>query len=173
MPSGDSGAFDVLALLDSLVGVDFIVVGGVAATLHGGPRVTLDLDVVPAANEANVARLCECLQALHATVREPGQRKLPVSLELLQESLRRGAGGQLRFRTDQGPLDVLWRLHDGRGYADLLETSIVVSDDERQARVIGLEDLIGVKERAGRPQDRDDVRYLKRIRDSGRGGDLR
>jgi len=67
----------------------------------------------------------------------------------------------------------LWRLHDGRGYADLLESSIVVSDDERQARVIGLEDLIGVKERAGRPRDRVDVRYLRRVRVSGRGGDLR
>ncbi len=27
--------------------VDFVIVGGVAAVLHGGSRVTFDLDVVP------------------------------------------------------------------------------------------------------------------------------
>lgn len=41
MPSGDSAPFDAIALLDALERVDFIVVGGTAAALHGGPRVTL------------------------------------------------------------------------------------------------------------------------------------
>jgi hypothetical protein len=170
MPSDDSAPFDILALLDALRGVDFIIVGGVAATLHGGPRLTLDLDIVPAPSDRNVAVLFERLRALHAIVREPGRRRLPVSLELLRDSLDSSGGGQLRFRTSQGPLDVLWRLHDGRGYAELYDRTIIVSDDEREARIIGLADLIEVKASAGRPQDIEDVRYLTRIRARKFGG---
>ena len=35
--------------------VDFVIVGGVAAALHGGSRVTFDLDVVPSLNETSWA----------------------------------------------------------------------------------------------------------------------
>jgi len=164
MPSDASTPFDVLALLDALMDVDIIVVGGVAATLHGGPRLTFDLDIVPAQTDANLALLYECLQTLSATVREPGRRGIPISLDLLRASRDFPRGGQLRLRTRQGPLDVLWRLHDGRGYTELYANSQLMTDDERRVRVIGLDDLIAAKEDAGRPQDREDLRYLTRIR---------
>lgn len=47
MPSKASAPFDLLRIFDALVGVNYIVVGGVAATLHGAPRLTFDLDIVP------------------------------------------------------------------------------------------------------------------------------
>ena len=47
-----------MAILRALVeaGVEFIVVGGVAAVLNGAPVSTFDLDVVHARDAANVAR---------------------------------------------------------------------------------------------------------------------
>lgn len=164
MPSVDSDQFDIVGLLDALDGVDFIVVGGAAATLHGGPRLTFDLDIVPASSEANVQRLGTALQDLAAVVREPGSRRLPLTMELLRSSRAAESAGQLRLRTTKGPLDVLWRLHDGRNYESLVGTSVVLSDDEREVRVIAIGDLIDVKIGAGRPQDLEDVRYLERIR---------
>ncbi len=164
MASGDSVPFDAIALLDALNGVDFIVVGGAAAALHGGPRVTFDLDVVPATSESNVRALASALCVLNAVVREPGDRVIPVTLDLLDASRVAPSGGQIRLRTSHGPLDVLWRLHDGRGYRELLAGAVTLSDDEREIRVIGLDDLIDVKSHAGRPQDLADVRYLEQVR---------
>jgi hypothetical protein len=164
MRSDDSDPFDIVGLLDALDGVDFIVVGGAAVTLHGGPRLTFDLDIVPASAEPNVRKLGTALQDLGAVVREPGNRRLPLTMELLISSRTAEPPGQLRLRTTRGPLDVLWRLHDGRNYETLVGDSVILSDDEREVRVIGIGDLIEVKVGAGRPQDLEDVRYLERIR---------
>ena len=53
------GRADLDALVAALVdaGVDFIVVGGAAAVLHGAPTSTVDLDIVHRRSEENVARL--------------------------------------------------------------------------------------------------------------------
>ena len=117
-----------------------------------GPRLTIDLDIVPAPSEPNVRLLGERLQALDAVVREPVNRRLPVTLDLLQTRLGTKRGGQLRIRTKRGPVDILWRLHDGRGYEELFGGSVVLSDDEREVRVIGIDDLVDVKKGAGRPK---------------------
>ena len=54
---------DIPELLRVLVGhrVDFIVVGGVAATMHGSARVTQDLDVVYDRSDDNLGRLVAAL----------------------------------------------------------------------------------------------------------------
>jgi len=58
-------------LLETLVGNDvrFVVVGGVAATVHGSARLTQDLDVVYARDEANLSRLVEALSPLQPYLR--------------------------------------------------------------------------------------------------------
>lgn len=78
-----SAAFDLIRLLDGLGGVDDIVVGGGAGTLHGSPRLTLDLDIMPDRAAASVARLAAALGALRAEVRDPGRRQLTVTAQLL------------------------------------------------------------------------------------------
>ncbi|MFI5396209.1 MAG: hypothetical protein ACHQ9S_11820 [Candidatus Binatia bacterium] len=163
MPSKASKPFDLLRIFDALAGVNYIVVGGVAATLHGAPRLTFDLDIVPDPSPANIERLAAALQRLEAYVREPGDRHIPASRQLLMESAHAAAPGQLRLRTQYGPVDILWRLHEGRGYRELESDSVVLSDTERQIRVLGIETLIAVKEAAGRPRDRQDSEYLQLI----------
>lgn len=137
--------------------------GIVAGTLHGSPRLTFDLDVVPDSSESNVDRLAVALKELGATLREPGNRRIAFSKRILRVSARATVGGQLRLRTRFGPLDVLWRMHDGRGYAELLPHVVTLSDRERRVRAIDIDALIGIKKNAGRPQDVEDVRYLEHI----------
>jgi hypothetical protein len=163
MRSHGSGPFDLTRLLDGLETVDYIVVGGVAGTLHGSPRLTFDLDIVPDPSEGNVERLAVALKQLGATLREPGNRRIALSKRILHESARVSVGGQLRLRTRFGPLDVLWRLHDGRGYAELLPHAVTLSDRERRVRTVDIDALIEIKKAAGRPQDVEDVRYLEYI----------
>ncbi len=167
--SRGSGPFDVVRLLEALAAVRYIVVGGVAATLHGSPRLTMDLDIVPDAEATNISRLAAALVSIEAMVREPGGRRLIVDGQMLAATAHASRGGQLRLRTHHGPLDILWRLHDGRGYAELAPDSVVMSDAERTMRVVTLDALIAIKCAAGRARDRLDVDILSRIRDR-RGG---
>ena len=50
-------------------GVDFVIVDGVAATLHGSARLTSDLDVVYGRSGGNVKRLVAALAPLHPYLR--------------------------------------------------------------------------------------------------------
>jgi len=59
---------DYLAILKTLRphGVDFIIVGGVCAVLHGAPLATFDLDVVHSREPHNLGRLTAALKELDA-----------------------------------------------------------------------------------------------------------
>lgn len=137
-------------MLDALqdAGVELIVVGGASAVLHGALAMTQDLDIVHRVSPDNVARLASVLEQLDAFVREPGTRRLRPSLAHLAD------GGQLNLLTTLGPLDLLGRLHDGRGYDELLPHTEVLADGARRVRVIDLPTLIEIKTDAGRAKDR-------------------
>ena len=151
---------DLDALIRALDGIDLIVVGGAAAVIHGAPITTQDLDVVPAQDADNLARLLAALDGLESRFRPvvPG-RDLAPTLELL------GGTGQLNLATREGPLDILCRLHDGRGYAELAPRSRVVEADDLRIRVIDLDALIEIKASTGRARDRLVVPILEAIRD--------
>jgi hypothetical protein len=141
---------DLAALIDALLSgeVEFIVVGGASAIMHGALAMTQDLDIVHSRAPANVARLATVLDRLDALVRDPGQRRLrPQAAHL-------AGRGQLNLITKLGPLDLLGRLHDGRGYDQLLPHSEVLSDGNRRVRVVDLPTLIEIKTSAGRAKDR-------------------
>ena len=167
MPSRNFVAFDPLTILSKLRDVEYMVVGGFAAVLYGAPTITGDLDIMPRADADNIALLAELLATLHTVVREPRSsgRRLALTADLLKQTAEAASfGGQLRTRTTAGPLDILWRLHDGRGYSDLVSQSCLLSEDELRVRVIGLDDLIDVKTAIDRPQDRAALPYLHEIR---------
>lgn len=138
---------DLDALVQALLGanVEFIVVGGAAAVLHGAPITTQDLDIVHRRTPDNVRRLLDVLGTLDATFRG---RDIRPSAELLSGT------GQLNLSTALGPLDPLCALHDGRGYDELLPHSQVLTDGSSEIRVLDLETLISVKAGTGRARDK-------------------
>ncbi|MEO8605090.1 MAG: hypothetical protein ABI629_21160 [bacterium] len=150
---------DLIGLLDALstCDVEFIVVGGAAALLHGGLAMTQDLDIVPRLVSDNIERLVAALAGIDTEIREPGTRHLRPTAELL------AAGGQVRLLSNLGPLDVLGRLHDGRSYDDLLAHSEWIEDGTRHIRVVDLATLIEIKSAAGRAKDRIVLPMLVRL----------
>ena len=81
--------------------VEFAVVGGVAASLHGAPAQMFDLDIVPAQDESNLAKLVAVLDAIDAVYRmQPSLRLKPDASHLI-------APGPHNLITVCGPLDVL------------------------------------------------------------------
>lgn len=141
---------DLGALVNALLAseVEFIIVGGAAAVLHGALAMTQDLDIVHRMTTENIHRLLDLLERLDAVVREPGTRRLKPNAAHLM------SGGQLNLLTSLGPLDLLGRLHDGRDYEALLAHSELLSDQQRQLRVVDLPTLIAIKTAAGRAKDR-------------------
>jgi hypothetical protein len=61
--------------------------------------------------------------------------------------------GEVLLTTRLGPLDVLCRLHDGRGYPELLPATVETTDENRRLRVLGLPELIAIKSKTGRSRD--------------------
>lgn len=128
--------------------VDFIIVGGVSAVLHGAPVNTFDLDILHARDPENVARLMSALAELDAVYRISPERRLRPD-----ESHLSGPGHQLLL-TKFGPLDVLGMIGKSRTWTELVEhTRSMETEPGMVVRVLDLETLIAVKEELGDPKD--------------------
>jgi len=148
---------DFLAILKALERghVDFIVVGGVAAVLHGAPVNTFDLDVVHARNPANVKRLLAALASLDAHARGRPTRR-PDANHLTSP------GHQL-LMTRYGPLDVLGSAGAKRTYEDLVPFAVAMSVAATlTVRVLRLDWLIRLKEETGGEKHRAVLPILRR-----------
>ena len=152
----------LLALL-SKSGVEFILIGGVAAWAHGSSRATVDLDVVYERSEANLKRIADALASIHPYLRgaPPG---LPFRLDL--QTLRGGLNFTLT--TDLGSLDLLGEIAGGGGYENLLPHSSVMTMLDASCRCLNLDKLIEVKRAAGRPKDFEAVAELEGMRSAGK-----
>lgn len=153
---------DLDALLLALfhAGIEFILVGGAAAVVHGAPVTTQDVDIVPRQTPDNLARL-------HALLEQLDTRYRPVRWDRdISPTLDHLAGkGRLNLITTHGPLDVLLRLHDARGYDDLISHTRQLDDGESKITVIDLETLIEIKQSTGRARDAMVVPILIALRD--------
>ncbi len=141
-------------------GVEFIIVGGAAATIHGSARMTQDLDLVYARTPENIARLAAAL-APHSPYLRGAPPGLPFRWDA--ETIRRGLNFTLT--TTLGDLDLLGEIVGGGGYGDLLSHSQVVKLSGSEYRCLGLARLIHVKRAAGRPKDLEAVAELEALQE--------
>jgi hypothetical protein len=138
----------ILAALEA-GGVDFIVVGGVAAVLQAVPVVTMDVDIVHLRSPENIERLLAVLEELDACFwPDPAHRRLPPRASDL------AGQGHLLLQTTLGRLDVLCQITGDRGYEELLPHTTAIDELGLHLRVLDLPTLALVKTEAGRPKDR-------------------
>lgn len=153
------------ALVDALVeaNVEFIVIGGVAAILHGVSRVTSDLDISAPLERDNLQRLLSALaphRPVHATRPD---------LALLDEPLERLMTFRLLLiETTLGRLDVLPRVEPIGDYAALQTVEMTLAGHAVQ--VIERRQLITIKESLPRPKDREVALELRAIEERERRG---
>ena len=149
---------DFFAILEALHhgGVDFILVGGLAANLDGATAKTFDIDVVHSREAGNLERLLKVLQSMEAVYRIQPERRLRPDLSHV------GGRGHLNLVTRYGPLDVLCTIGRGRSYDDLLPHSVEMDvGNGVRIRVLDLETLIAVKEEVGGGKDREVLTNLR------------
>jgi hypothetical protein len=143
--------------------VEFVVIGGFALGFHGVIRATKDVDVVPRPGEENLARLWRALEELEAEpqgLEDFRLEEMPIEWSL--EGLIAG-GGNWIVHTRHGRLDVMQWVEPFESYDELRANAVEAEVEEVGAAILvaGLEDLITMKETAGRDQDRLDVTALR------------
>lgn len=151
---------DFAGLLRTLVEgrADFILVGGVAAAVHGAARATYDVDVVYARRPDNVARVVSALAPLR-----PYLRGAPPGLPFAWEAATISRGLNFTLTTAAGDIDLLGEIIYGGTYEQLLPHTESVSVFGIECRCLSLECLIAVKRAAGRPKDFEAIAELEAI----------
>jgi predicted nucleotidyltransferase len=144
--------------------VDFVIVGGVAASLHGGSRVTFDLDVVPSLAPDSWQAVVDLLWSLGARPRIPEPLDRIRDVEQVRRWQRDKGMLALNFRAPDGSTEVDLLVSESDRLDDLRRRAVKVTIDRRTFLVASIDDLIAMKRHAGRPQDLLDVAELEDIR---------
>lgn len=151
---------DYAALIRLLVDhqIDFIIVGGAAATAHGSARLTLDLDIVYSRDTLNIERIVRALEPI-----QPYLRGAPPGLpfEWSVETVKKGLNFTLI--TTLGALDLLGEIIGGGSYDALKSQTIKIEVAGAECSCLTLERLIEVKRAAGRPKDLEAIAELEQI----------
>ncbi len=151
--------FEQVVELFTSLGVRFIVIGGQAETLYGNARVTFDLDICYERTAENLARLADALKKLHPTLRG-APPDLPFRLDA--ESL--AAGTNFTLRTSVGDLDLIGYVEPLGGFEAVNRNATTFRTGDVDVQVIGLDDLIRVKQYLGRPKDRESLMHLLAVK---------
>ncbi|MHC4974529.1 MAG: hypothetical protein ACYTG3_19615 [Planctomycetota bacterium] len=151
---------DYRGLLETLQkgGVDFILVGGLAATVHGSARLTQDVDVVYSRAPQNLARLVAALGPI-----QPYLRGAPPDLPFRWDDETLAKGLNFTLSTTLGDLDLLGEIAGGGTFEDLNDHAVEVQLFGLDIRCLDLPTLIRVKRAAGRPQDLEVVAELEAL----------
>ena len=144
-------------------GVEFIVIGGMAAVAHGSAHVTVDLDIVYGRSEENIVRMSDALRPI-----SPYLRGAPSGLPFRFDPPTIRAGLNFTLTTTVGDLDVLGEATGAGTYDNLLPRSIVREVFGRSCRFVDLETLIHLKRAAGRPKDLERIAELEALLEESR-----
>jgi hypothetical protein len=163
-----SASFDPERMLSALADRDvrFILIGGMAAVLHGDVGVTVDIDVVPERSDENLQRLAEALRGLGARIRTEGEPEglaFDCSPEFFQNL---PPDSIVNMITEAGDLGLTLCPSGTSGFADLKRDAIEIEAADRLLILVAsLEDVIRSKQAANREKDRLALPRLRRLLD--------
>lgn len=126
--------------------VKYVVIGGIAAVLHGVPRATFDLDILIEATPDNAERL---LQAFIDA--QLGTAALTTAGKVLD--------AEITIFNDRVRIDVQTST-PGLNFDDAWSHRQTMKYEGQEFFVLSLADLLASKRASGRPQDLEDVRML-------------
>ncbi len=163
MPPGPA-PFDPERLLATLARheVAHVLIGGLAAALHGSPATTNDADICPERSPENLHRLAGALGELDARIRTEAAVS-GLAFDRSAEFLATVA--LLNLTTAAGDLDLAFEPAGVGGYEELADRAVAVDLGDFVALVAALDDVIHSKEVADRPRDRAALPLLWALRD--------
>jgi hypothetical protein len=136
----------VQALVDT--GVEFVIIGGWAAILHGSSYITQDLDICYSRRRENLKHLAAALAPFH-----PRLRDLPPDLPFVWDDVTLRNGTVFTLSTDLGKIDLLAEVSGVGGFEEVRANAVLMPGFEREVWTLDLPALIRAKRAAGRPKD--------------------
>ena len=136
--------------------VDFVIIGGVAALVHGSVYVPRGLRICYGRSSESLERLTSALAPLH-----PRLRGVPSDPPFEWDPRTLRAGINFALDTDIGPIDLLGEVAGIGQHADALAASELVTLFGRPCRILTLDALIRSKRAAGRSRDLEVVKALE------------
>lgn len=135
--------------------VDFVIIGATAMPVYGYARATLDIDIFIRPERVNVQRTLAALKSF-------GYDMSDVSVDdlLTKKLLIRQYG----VETDIHPFV------KGVTFEKIWNNKVEANFGKTSVYFASLDDLIEMKEAAGRPQDLQDIKYLKKLKEKGEAG---
>lgn len=140
--------------------VRYVLIGGLAAALHGSATPTFDVDITPEADPENLARLSAALGDLDARIRVDG---IPEGLPFSHDAASLAQMTMLNLVTKFGDLDVALDPAGVDSYRQWEAGSISVNVLGVPVQVASLDDIIQSKEAAGRGKDRLQLPMLRAL----------
>jgi hypothetical protein len=151
---------EILAALEAR-DVAYVLIGGLAAALHGAANVTTDVDITPEPGGANLTRLSAALRDLDARVRVETSEGATVAFSHDAASLARAATWNLSTRA--GDLDISFVPSGTQGFVDLRRDAVTITIQGVHVPVASLADVVRSKEAADREKDRLVLPILRRL----------
>lgn len=140
--------------------IDFVLIGGYAAVLHGAAQVTSDVDICSVITSSELTKLKIALKDL-----EPKHRMNPNFQPKLEEY---PTSGQILdnyyLKTSSGVLDILKKVDPVGSFERIKKNSVEVKIFGYVCKVISLDDLIEVKKHMTRPKDKSVLRELLEVK---------
>lgn len=148
-------------LLETLLkdDVDFVLIGGFAAVVHGSTLVTQDLDICAAITEEQVSKLRKALKDLNPRHR----MNLNAKHSFLDYPQDLRGINNIYLETDLGILDILSKTEPVGDFSEIKNRSMKISIYGYECNVICIDDLIRVKEKMKRPKDLQTAEELRLI----------
>ena len=138
-------------------GVDYLVIGGFAVIAHGHVRATKDVDLIASEERENLERLAAALSELGARLRGVDAEYLPVDPTNPDDL---GNGANWALVTDAGWVDFMAQPPGAAPYPQLRDRSVRRRVRNIDIPIVGLDDLIRMKQAAGRARDLADIAAL-------------
>ncbi len=151
MPSSieKTQAADLSNLLKHLndVGIEFVLVGGLAAVVQGVPISTFDMEIVHRQTDENIRKLLLLLKSLDAIQRRPDDK----IIEPTEADLK--AKGHILLTTRFGPLDILAFIEKDLGFEELIKDTVKIEFQGHAVYVLSLETIVKLKRDSKDPRD--------------------
>lgn len=139
--------------------IDFVIVGGFAAVLHGCNQTTRDLDICLLLSPDQIPHLRDALMAIH-----PKHRKMPEKLSFFDHPKDLTNIKSLHLETDLGILDIISTVPGVGEYYDVLKNSDEIELYGKNCFLMSIDDLIKSKKTLGRHRDLIVVDELEAIK---------
>jgi hypothetical protein len=138
-------------------GVDYVVIGGFAVIAHGHVRATKDVGLIASDERENLERFAAALRELGARLRGVDAEYLPVDPTNPDDL---GNGANWTMVTDAGWVDFMAQPPGAAPYPQLRARSVRRRVRNIDIPIVGLDDLIRMKQAAGRARDLADIAAL-------------